>query len=190
MTSEYCILASKHPSNIKMQNMAFIYIKVWIIICVLYIFHSWLNLTEDVLISFLNLWSQCLTGSLTAAADVCLTCALRLADVFDVSSVAFCLCCSGDAGLVGLASFTQIQHVSSHASVCVFTPRCFSLHRLNCDVQLTSKLTIAHSVFPFFSPSCTHLTPCLLYLPSTWGKVLCKTHLFLIDFLMNFLAAY
>ena len=56
-----------------------------------------------------------------AAADMCLTCTLRLVDVWRQ------LCRhlskqSGDGGLVGLASLSHNQHVSSQMSVGVFTP--------------------------------------------------------------------
>lgn len=96
-----------------------------------------------------------LTGRLTSSSS---TCTLRricrqLCRHFSEQS--------RDAGLVGLTSLSHIRRVSSQTMFVCFTAHRFSLHYMNCDIQLTSKLTIAHFVFPLFSPSCTHLTPCL-----------------------------
>lgn len=88
--------------------------------------------------------------------------------------------------LVDLASLFHIWRFQSDVCLCVY-PRRYSSFSPLCELWFSADLKANNRPFPL---SRTHLPPPTHTHTTTWGKVLCKTHLFLMDFLMNFLAAY
>lgn len=112
----------------------------------------------------------------SASADMWLTLALRAVDIWRQLSTSLIV-----VGRVGLVSLSHI--FLCQMSVCVY-------RSLVCPLLSEQLTNTQFSFYSSFSLPPAPASPRASLFLSTWGKVLCKTHLFLMDFLMNFLAAY